>query len=125
MYVTGMRPPPEAQKNVDESFLEAHLSAASKEPRQTALKSGHVAPAPAPPATFNRQGTFREANASIGRAAERKGVKVREYDRSDRWLAWRKRASRVKTAMAAKAARGTKKTKGKKSNKGQKTAQKK
>ncbi|OCT52658.1 ribosomal protein L27 family protein [Cladophialophora carrionii] len=128
MYAAPMKPPPGAQKSVDASFLEAHLSASSSgrgTPAQVAFRSGRVVPTPAPPAPFNRQGTFREANASIGRAAERKGVKVREYDRSDRWLAWRKRALRVKRGMAAKAARGTKKTKGKKSNKGPKTAQRK
>jgi hypothetical protein len=130
MHAAPMRPPPEAQKSVDESFLDAHLAASSgssRTPGQVALRLGRVVPAPvpAPPAAFNRQGTFREANASIGRAAERKGVKVRDYDRSDRWLAWRKRALRVKRGMTAKAARGTKKTKGKKSNKGPKTAQRK
>ncbi|KIW68699.1 ribosomal protein L27 [Phialophora macrospora] len=128
MYATSLRPPPEAQKSVDESFLEAHLAASSsRSPDQVLPRSGRAVPAPvpAPPPSFNRQGTFREANASIGRAAERKGVKVRDYDRSDRWLAWRKRALRVKRGMTAKAARGTKKTKGKKSNKGPKTAQRK
>ena len=121
MYSSPMKPPPEAQKSVDESFLEAHLSASSKAPEQAGQKSGRVVPIT--PATFTRHGTFREANASIGLAAERKGVKVREFDRKDRWLAWRKRGLRVKRGMAAKAARATKNTKDKKSNKGPKTAQ--
>lgn len=33
---------------------------------------------------------YRESNWSIGRAAERAQVKVREYKRDDRFLAWRK-----------------------------------
>lgn len=34
---------------------------------------------------------YRESNWSIGRTAERAGVKVRVYKRGDRFLAWRKR----------------------------------
>jgi large subunit ribosomal protein L27 len=39
---------------------------------------------------------FREPNWSIGRIPEREGIsqKVREYDRGDRFLAWRKREAR-------------------------------
>ncbi|KAJ9617120.1 54S ribosomal protein L2 mitochondrial [Cladophialophora chaetospira] len=123
MFAAPMNRPTEAQKSEDESFLEAHMSAASRAPP---IKSGRSVSAPTPPpAPFNRDGTFRETNTSIGLAAERKGVKVRDFDRSDRWLAWRKRQIRVKRGMEAKAARGTKKTKGKKSNKGLKTTQRK
>lgn len=130
MYASPMKPPLETQKSVDESvnesFLEAHIGTESKEPAQAACKIGHVVPKRAPPpATFTRADTFREANSSIGRAAERKGVKVREYDRNDRWLAWRKRGRRVKRGMEVKAARDSKKQKGKKSNKGVRTTQRK
>ncbi|OAL38142.1 hypothetical protein AYO20_02594 [Fonsecaea nubica] len=126
MYATPMKPLPQSVKSVDESFLEAHLSQSSKGLGEVTFKSsGAATPTPAAPPTFNRQGTYREANASIGWAAERKGVKVREYDRNDRWLAWKKRSLRVKRGMEAKAARAMRKTKGKKSNKGPKTAQKK
>ncbi|EXJ76593.1 uncharacterized protein A1O5_01101 [Cladophialophora psammophila CBS 110553] len=128
MYATPMKPLPSAESQIsaDESFLEAHLSQSSKQTPFKSAQGGAIIPqAAAPPPVFNRQGTYREANASIGWAAERKGVKVREYDRSDRWLAWKKRALRVKRGMEAKAARAMRKTKGKKSNKGQKTAQKK
>ena len=59
----------------------------------------------------------REANFEIGRAAEKKGITVREYDRGDRWLAWRKRAQKVKKAALARAAKANRKTKGKKTNK--------
>ena len=49
---------------------------------------------------------YREANWSIGRAAERAGVKVREYDRGDRFLAWRKSAARQKEARERRAVTG-------------------
>jgi hypothetical protein len=59
----------------------------------------------------------REANFEIGRAAEKKGITVREYDRGDRWLAWRKRAQKIRKSALAKAAKANRKTKGKKTNK--------
>ena len=34
---------------------------------------------------------YRQTNYEIGRAAERKGVRVRPHDPKDRFLAWRKR----------------------------------
>ena len=61
-----------------------------------------------------RQGThmLREANFEIGRAAEKKGITVREYVRGDRWLAWRKRAQKIKKAALARAAKANRKGKG-------------
>ena len=109
MFATPLK-----QQDPDKDFMEAHL--AGNNSSVATLKSGPSTPTPVP--TITRQGTYREANVSIGMAAERKGVKVREFDRGDRWLAWRRRAARVKAGMEAKAAKGTKKTKGKKSNKG-------
>ncbi|KAG9769221.1 hypothetical protein KCU88_g6947, partial [Aureobasidium melanogenum] len=109
MYATPIKETPSGK-----DFLESHLSSNSF----VSFKTG-AAPAPPPP-TIMRDGTYREANVSIGRAAERKGVKVRPYDRRDRWLAWRRRAARVKMGLEAKAARATRKSKGKKSNKGAK-----
>jgi hypothetical protein len=37
---------------------------------------------------------YREGNWEIGRAAERADVKVRDYNRKDRWAAWRKATKR-------------------------------
>ncbi|MCJ1293758.1 54S ribosomal protein L2 mitochondrial [Xylographa carneopallida] len=37
---------------------------------------------------------YRESNWSIGRTAERAGVKARAYKPGDRWLAWRKTGER-------------------------------
>ena len=119
------------------AFLESHLSANSTGsvagttaapapaageppkphgPTQTAKRG--VPPVQAAP-TVMRQGTYmqREANFEIGRAAERKGITVREFDRGDRWLAWRKRALKTKKSMLARAARSNRKAKGKRANK--------
>jgi large subunit ribosomal protein L27 len=102
------------------AFLESHLSVNSSRPSKTALtptSNNGVPPVQAAPVM--RQGTHmqREANFEIGRAAEKKGITVREYDRGDRWLAWRKRAQKIRKSALAKAAKANRKTKGKKTNK--------
>ena len=122
MYATPMK-----GGDTSSAFLESHLSAnstgtagtegaATPPLQQTANKA--VPPVQAAPVM--RQGTHmqREANFEIGRAAEKKGITVREYDRGDRWLAWRKRAAKVKKAALARAAKASRKGKGKKANKG-------
>lgn len=55
---------------------------------------------------------YRESNWSIGRAAERANIKVREYKRGDRFLAWRKLNAR-KARNAEKRALSSRKLKGK------------
>ena len=55
---------------------------------------------------------YRESNWSIGRIAERADVKVREFKRGDRFLAWRKLNAR-KARVAEKKAMGSRKKKGK------------
>ena len=56
--------------------------------------------------------SYREANWSIGRAAERAGVKVRGFDPRDRFMAWRKRAAAQREAREKRITkRGTKKKK--------------
>jgi large subunit ribosomal protein L27 len=58
---------------------------------------------------------YRETNWEIGRAAERAGVKVRQYRRNDRWLAWQKTvARRARVAESRGLTRGTGKAKVKK-----------
>ena len=54
---------------------------------------------------------YRESNWSIGRAAERANVRVREYKRGDRFLAWRKLNAR-KARNAERRALGSRKKKG-------------
>ncbi|KAK2756490.1 54S ribosomal protein L2 mitochondrial [Arachnomyces sp. PD_36] len=39
---------------------------------------------------------YREANWEIGRAAEVAGIKTEEWNRKDRWGAWRKKLERIK-----------------------------
>ena len=46
---------------------------------------------------------YRQTNWYIGRAAERANIKVREYKRGDRFLAWRKVTARRERALAKKA----------------------
>jgi large subunit ribosomal protein L27 len=43
---------------------------------------------------------FSEGNWEIGRAAEKAGVKLREFKKEDRWLAWRKRNARKEKSVA-------------------------
>jgi large subunit ribosomal protein L27 len=102
------------------AFLESHLSAnSSGAPKALPTPTSNKGVTSVPAAPVMRQGTYmqREANFEIGRAAEKKGITVREYDRGDRWLAWRKRAQKVKKAALARAAKASRKTKGKKMNK--------
>ena len=47
-----------------------------------------------PQLTLRENYQYRESNTSIGRAADRAGVKVRPYKPGDRWLAWRKANAR-------------------------------
>lgn len=105
MYATPIK------NDDDKSFLEGHLSASSA--------SASKVSKPAVPPINIRQGTlmYRETNFSIGRAAERKGVTVREYDRGDRWVAWRKRAQKTKRIALMKASKANRKGKGKKAQK--------
>jgi large subunit ribosomal protein L27 len=54
---------------------------------------------------------YRESNWHIGRAAERADIKVREYKRGDRFLAWRKLNAR-KARNAERRALSSRKKKG-------------
>jgi hypothetical protein len=114
MYATPIKA--DDDDDASRSFLESHLSAdGARAPHTTLASPSNTAAAAAAPVM--RQGTYmqREANFEIGRAAEKKGITVREYDRGDRWLAWRKRAHKVRKAALARAAKANRKAKGKKS----------
>ncbi|PGH07306.1 ribosomal protein L27 [Blastomyces parvus] len=54
---------------------------------------------------------YRVANWQIGRVAERAGVKVPEWDKKDRFAAWRRRMERRKIAAQLKDAKSKKKGK--------------
>lgn len=99
----GMFATPIKQKTCsnDASWLESHMSAGSKAATSTDSASegnsgGLTTVRPLAVSARPRYNLDRESNWSIGRTAERKGVKVREYDRKDRWYAWRKRAQKAK-----------------------------
>ncbi|KAL1970906.1 hypothetical protein VTN77DRAFT_2740 [Rasamsonia byssochlamydoides] len=52
---------------------------------------------------------YREANWEIGRAAEKAGIKVKEFNRKNRWLAWRKRKARAERVAQMKSLKSRKK----------------
>lgn len=124
---------PEQQAAKDSAFMTAHMSASSKgssatapmtvpTPPQAAVQGKPVSKSPFDPVYATRKGGHGMANYEIGRAAERAGITVREFDRKDRWKAWRVRAKKVKEKMIARAERASRKSKGAKSNKVQKKA---
>jgi len=135
MYATPMKAnegilSPEAQAIKDSAFLKAHIAGSSQPggksvpvPPQAAMqklpkdKLFTLQTNPFDPKYAPRAGGYGMANYEIGRAAERKGVSVKEFDRKDRWTAWRVRAKKVKEKMMARAARANRKTKGRKSSK--------
>ena len=82
-------------------FLEGHVSEGSKGAGTTLAK--------APPIMRARE--YRIANAELARQAEEKKVKVREFDRKDRFYAWRVRVRKMKEKKLARAALGKSKKK--------------
>lgn len=52
---------------------------------------------------------YREANWQIGRAAEKAGITAKQFNRKNRWLAWRKRQDRAQRAAQMKSLKGKKK----------------
>lgn len=61
---------------------------------------------------------YREANWQIGRAAEKAGITAKEFDRDNRWMAWRRRQERAQRVAQMKSLKGKKK--GGKKNKARK-----
>lgn len=122
---------PETQAAKDSAFLRAQIASALQPggktgpvPSQAAVQKSQKGKVftltqtnPFDPKYAPRSGGYGMANYEIGRAAERKGITVKEFDRKDRWTAWRIRAKKVKEKMIARAARANRKTKGRKSSK--------
>jgi large subunit ribosomal protein L27 len=52
---------------------------------------------------------YREANWQIGRAAEKAGITAKEFDRGNRWMAWRRRQERAQRVAQMKSLKGKKK----------------
>ena len=95
MEMSTMAEPPPAmaseigqQETVDGNTV---ASQASSLPRAVTTPTISAA---SPPVIFRSNHTHIESNYSIGRAAERAGVKVRVYNPKDRFLAWRKSNAR-------------------------------
>ncbi|KAF2113781.1 60S ribosomal protein L2, mitochondrial precursor [Lophiotrema nucula] len=56
---------------------------------------------------------YREANWSIGRAAERAGIKVKEFVPGDRWRAWQRSKARIEANVEKRKLRNASKKTGK------------
>lgn len=103
----------------DALWLESHISGNSKmatTTNQPSESSGMVS-MPVPPPAVSARPRYNqswESNWSIGRTAERKGITVRDYDRKDRWLAWRKRSQKLRKTAFTKATKSSRKGKGSK-----------
>jgi len=54
---------------------------------------------------------YRETNYEIGKAMEKSAARVRPYQRGDRWLAWQKKAERIKRTAELRAQKAQKKAK--------------
>jgi len=114
MFASPIKDPnPVSQEATSTAFLKAHMANANDRPKLAPTPPAAVPTAP----LALRRGGFGIANFEIGRAAERAGKVVPEFDRKNRWKAWRIRAAKVKVKMMNRAARASRKMKGKKSNK--------
>ncbi|WEW56042.1 hypothetical protein PRK78_001477 [Emydomyces testavorans] len=56
---------------------------------------------------------YREGNWEIGRLPDKAGIKVKEWNRKDRWTAWRKKTERIKRVAQMKELKNRKKGKAK------------
>ncbi|OCK81003.1 hypothetical protein K432DRAFT_351940 [Lepidopterella palustris CBS 459.81] len=89
MLATQVEPEPELQVGIPEGDIVVGEKIASESTvrAQPRAKAGSQL-------LMGKNYAYREANWQIGRAAERAGVKVREFVRGDRFRAWRKSAAR-------------------------------
>lgn len=98
---------PVATQTEAENFLAAHLTTNSKPPSSS--KGPKLNPAtPTDPPIMRARG-YRIANVQLARDAEANAVKVRPYDRKDRWFAWRQRQAKFEKKKLARSLGGTKK----------------
>lgn len=88
----------------------ASIPQASKRARKEAKRRAATGRIPASELGMRPDYSYRESNYQIGKAAERAGVKVRLFQKGDRFLAWRKRTARI-ARNAEKRAIGKKKGK--------------
>ena len=113
MYATKIKEP-------DVDFLQQHLSTSSVGDKSA---SKEMVNPPRPTTMRQRTLMYRESNYEIGRSAEKKGITVRPFDRSDRWMAWRKRSAKIKRKLLERAAKKKTGRKGKAKNVAKKIAQ--
>lgn len=76
-----------------------------QEKANKAAKEADIAP------TLRPGYMYRVANWQIGRVAERAGVRVPEWNKKDRFAAWRRRMERRKIAAQLKDAKSRRKVK--------------
>ena len=80
------------------TFLDQHVSENSKPATSQRVGSGF--------APIMRPGEYRIANVELARQAEQNKVRVRPFDRKDRFYAWRVRTKKVKARKLARAGMG-------------------
>jgi large subunit ribosomal protein L27 len=56
---------------------------------------------------------YRESNWEIGRAAEKAGIRVKEWKRKDRWTAWKKKLLKIQRIAQMKELKNRRKSKAK------------
>jgi len=103
----------------DALWLESHMNMSANSKTATSIgpssEVGGMGLTNVPPPAISarpRHAQHWESNWSIGRTADRKGIGVRDYDRKDRWLAWRKRNQKIRKTAFMKAAKASRKGKG-------------
>ena len=108
MYAVPMKVSDAAEA---ENFLESHLTPGSKPASSSkGLKANPTVPTDPP---IMRARGYRIANIQIARNAAANEVKVRPFDKKDRWFAWRVRQRKYRDKKLARAATGAKKRSGK------------
>ena len=80
------------------AFLEQHVSESSKPATSQRVGSGF--------APIMRPREYRIANVELARQAEMNKVRVRPFDRKDRFYAWRVRNKKIKAKKLARAGMG-------------------
>ena len=103
--------PGEVVKEIGERTFDEEASALRDQPKSQRRK----APQKKEEAQIKLQAnySYREANWEIGRAAEYAGVKVKKYDRNDRFAVWRKRNQKKAEELEKKMLKRARKAKGK------------
>lgn len=80
------------------AFLDQYVSENSKPATSQRVGSGF--------APIMRPGEYRIANVELARQAEQNKVRVRPFDRKDRFYAWRVRNKKIKAKKLARAGMG-------------------